>query len=122
MGGLSLPGPFPSRLHCADFTLDSCTFRATRNASRQWLLRGLVGINGKQLGTAVVRPYQWISTSMSAEQASSAAIRWGDEPVCVHGHAFILMGLRLLRGDLSFGNLRFSTVAVPFVFGLRVRR
>jgi len=42
-----------------------------------------------------------------------------DAAVCEHGHAFMLMGLRLLRGDFFFGNLRFSTVAVSFVFGLR---
>jgi hypothetical protein len=29
----------------------------------------------------------------------------------------MLMGLRLLRGDFFFGSLRFSTVAVSFVFG-----
>ena len=42
--------------------------------------------------------------------------------VCPWSRLHILMGLRLLRGDLSLGNLLFSTVAVPFVFGLRVTR
>jgi hypothetical protein len=48
--------------------------------------------------------------------------RPGDEPVWVHGHPFMWMGLRLLRADLSLGNLRFSMVAVPFVFGLPAAR